>query len=49
VQGTDDEKRQHFRDAAVTLKRRIEQMLALPIRSLDAMAIQREIKDIGTR
>ena len=31
------------------LKRRIELMLALPLASLDKMAIQREIKDIGTR
>ena len=32
---------------AVTLKRRIEVMLSLPIKSLDSMAIQREITDIG--
>ncbi len=47
--GSDDGKRQRFRDTAVTLKRRIDLMLSLPIQSLDSMAIQRELKDIGTR
>lgn len=36
-----------FMDMALTLKRRIELMLALPLARLDAMAIQREIRDIG--
>lgn len=48
-EGRDDAKRQQFRDAALTLKRRIELMLSLPLARLDAMAIHREIKDIGTR
>lgn len=48
-EGTDDAKRQQFRDAAITLKRRIELTLSLPLARLDAMAIHREIKDIGTR
>ncbi len=47
--GTDEQKAKVFWDTAVILKRRIELMLALPIHSLDRMAIQREIKDIGTR
>jgi arsenate reductase len=38
-----------FWDTAVVLKRRISLMLALPLLSLDKIAIQREIKDIGTR
>jgi arsenate reductase len=33
----------------VTLKRRIELMLALPLQSLDRLTLQRELKDIGTR
>ena len=49
VEGTDDEKAKAFLSAAVTLKRRIELMLALPLASLDKQRIQREIKDIGTR
>lgn len=48
-QGTDEQKAQVFWDTAVILKRRLELMLALPLRTLDKMAIQREIKDIGTR
>ena len=47
--GSEEEKKAQFRNAAVTLKRRIELMLALPLRSLDAIAIKKEIKDIGTR
>ena len=49
VKGSDAEKRQRFRDTAVTLKRRIGLMLALPIERLDAMAIQHEVRSIGSR
>jgi arsenate reductase len=48
-QGTDEERAKAFWDSAVTLKRRIELMLALPLASLDRLAIQREIKAIGSR
>lgn len=48
-EGTDEQKARVFWDTAILLKRRIELMLALPLASLDRMAIQREIKDIGTR
>jgi arsenate reductase (thioredoxin) len=47
VEGTDAEKAHAFMATAITLKRRIELMLSLPIRSLDSMAIQRELKQIG--
>jgi arsenate reductase len=46
-EGTHEEKARVFMSTAVTLKRRIELMLSLPIKSLDSMAIQREITDIG--
>ena len=49
IQGTDEEKAKAFWDCAVTLKRRIELMLALPLASLDRLAIQRQIEDIGLR
>ena len=49
VQGTDTEKAQAFWDTAVVLKRRIELMLALPLASLDRLAIQREVRGIGSR
>ncbi len=48
-EGTDEQKAKVFWDTAVILKRRIELMLALPLASLDKLAIQREIRDIGTR
>ena len=49
VEGTDEQKAKVFWDTAVILKRRIELMLALPLASLDKMAIQREVRDIGGR
>ena len=48
-EGTDEERRLQFRATAVTLKRRIDLMLALPIQSLDSMRLQQEVKDIGER
>lgn len=48
-EGTDEQKTKVFWDTAVVLKRRIELMLSLPLATLDRMAIQREIRDIGTR
>ena len=49
VEGSEEDKRLAFADAAVTLKRRIDLMLALPLASLDAMAIRRELGGIGGR
>jgi len=49
VDGTDDEKARAFVEVAVTLKRRIELMVALPLASLDKLRLQQEIKDIGRR
>ena len=47
-EGTDEEKAHAFMATAVTLKRRIELMLSLPIESLDRMAIHHELKQIGS-
>jgi len=47
VQGSDDVRAMAFRDAAVTMKRRLELMIALPLSRLDALAIQKEVRDIG--
>ena len=47
VEGSDDVNRKAFQDTVVGMKRRIELMLALPMASLDRMAIQREVRDIG--
>jgi arsenate reductase (thioredoxin) len=49
VEGTESVVARAFWDSAVILKRRIELMLALPLESLDRLAIERSIKDIGTR
>jgi len=47
VEGNDVQKARAFMDAAITLKRRIELMLSLPIESLTGMALQRELNQIG--
>jgi arsenate reductase len=47
AEGSEEEKLRHFHDAALTLKRRIELMLALPLARLDAMSLRNELHDIG--
>lgn len=49
VEGSDEVKARAFLDTAITVKRRLELMLSLPIRSLDSMALHKQVKDIGTR
>ncbi len=49
VEGSEAERAQAFWDTALVLKRRIELMLALPMASLDRLALHREVKAIGTR
>ena len=49
VEGDDAVREKAFLDTFITMKRRIELMLALPLASLDRMAIQKEVKHIGTR
>jgi arsenate reductase len=48
AEGSDENKRKQFTDAAYILKRRIELMLSLPLAGLDAMSLQNELKNIGT-
>ena len=47
VEGTDTQMAKAFMDTAITLKRRIELMLSLPLNSLAGMSLQREIDRIG--
>lgn len=47
VEGPDEVQAKAFRDAAITLKRRLALMLALPMQSLDRLAIHKHVKDIG--
>ena len=49
VQGSEEQQRKAFLDTFVALKRRIELMLALPLASLDKLALQHELKGIGQR
>lgn len=49
LQGTEEQQARAYLDAATTLKRRIELMLALPLESLDRLALQREVAAIGRR
>jgi arsenate reductase len=47
VQGTPDEIQRAFREAFISLDRRIGLFLSLPLQSLDRLAIQKEINRIG--
>jgi len=49
VQGTPEEIEHAFRDAYSTLCRRIDLFLSLPPATLDHLAIQRELDNIGWR
>lgn len=49
VEGSDENKRKAFADAARVLKRRIELFLSLPLQGLDSISLQRELRAIGTR
>jgi arsenate reductase len=47
VEGSDEAKAKAFLDAFVTLKRRIELMLSLPLRDLERLALVKRVRDIG--
>jgi arsenate reductase len=49
VAGDETVRRRAFLDTALVLKRRIQLMLALPIASLEDLALQAAVRDIGTR
>lgn len=49
IQGDEVQQRKAFIDAAMTLRRRIELLLSLPIARLDAMTLQHELHAIGGR
>jgi protein-tyrosine-phosphatase len=49
VEGTEEQRRKAFMDAAVTLRRRIELFLSLPMQRLDDMSLQHELRAIGKR
>jgi len=47
VEGTESQRLKAFQDAALTLRKRIDLLLALPIHQLDALSLQRALQDIG--
>ena len=47
VQGTDEDKRQAFREVMVGLKKRLDILAALPLDKLDTMSIQAELKKLA--
>jgi arsenate reductase len=47
VEGTPEQIERAFRDAFIMLDSRISLFLALPLSSLDKLAIQKQIEDIG--
>ena len=47
VQGTDEQKRKAFRDTFITLERRINLFVSLPIRSLDQLSLTHRVTEIG--
>lgn len=49
VGGDDTTRERAYHEAATVLKRRIELMLALPMAQLDRLALQREVRAIGSR
>jgi len=48
VEGSDDDKRRAFRDAAAALRRRIELLVGLPLEKLDRAEIEVKVRDIGS-
>lgn len=49
VQGSAETIERAFTDTAMTLKRRIEFLLSLPLDKLDRIALQQQVRDIGGR
>ena len=48
ARGSDDEQRRAFELAMLQLKRRIELFLCLPLDSIESLALQHQLNDIGT-
>lgn len=47
VEGSDDDKRRAFKDAATTLRKRIELFTSLPTTTLDRMSLKAKLDEIG--
>lgn len=49
VEGSDDDKRAAFKEAKITLQRRIELFASLPLDKLDELAVKAHMAEIGTQ
>ena len=49
VQGSESARERAFQDTFITMKRRLELLQALPLEKLDRLAIQKQVRDIGSR
>ncbi len=49
VEGSRETQDKAFRDTAVTLKRRLDLLMALPLERLERLAIHQQVKEIGAR
>jgi protein-tyrosine-phosphatase len=47
VEGTEDQKRRAFNDALLTINRRLDLLLALPMDKLSHLALQKRVREIG--
>ena len=47
IEGDDESKRRAFRDAYLTLQRRISLLVSLPLASLDRLSLQKRLAEIG--
>lgn len=47
VQGSDEDKRRAFQKVYMGIDARLKLLLALPLEKLDAMSLQKELRDIG--
>ena len=47
VEGTEEQKRAAFREAMITLRRRIELLISLPLEKLDRLSIQENLRRIA--
>ena len=48
VQGTDEEKRQAFKEVMIGLRKRLDILAAMPLEKLDAMSIHQELKKLAS-
>ncbi|WP_042882397.1 arsenate reductase ArsC [Cupriavidus necator] len=47
VEGSDETKKRAFKDAAATLRKRLDLFKSLPLASLDRLAVKKEVTNIG--